>query len=252
MATAISVASNQRLGSKTPSSGPLLAALVERLGAENELDEARRGRCRPRRRAPRPAGRRGLASARDTRTPVVISSDADGGREQRGERRLSSRRSPPSIGTNTAASAASANPPPILSSTGAVIEATIEGAQDAASAHRLGAGRRRSPAISSTRASSDIVDTPSPPRFRTAIAVARLAVAPDDDVRHLLQLRVPDPLAERLVALVDLGPDALAPKRVDQLVRRRPMPVGDRDDAHLHGRQPGRGTRHRSARSGSP
>ncbi len=39
----------------------------------------------------------------------------------------------------------------------------------------------------------------------------RLAVAPDDDVGHLVELRVADPAADRLLALVDVDAKAVSP-----------------------------------------
>ena len=51
--------------------------------------------------------------------------------------------------------------------------------------------------------------------------VVRLAVAVDDDERHLLELGVADPLAERLVALVDLDAVALG---LEPLAKRSRQP----------------------------
>src|SRR6188472_3261379 len=68
--------------------------------------------------------------------------------------------------------------------------------------------------------------------------VFRLLVAPDDDVRDLLHLRVADPLADRLVGVVDLDPELV------QLLRERPGRVAvvepDRDHPHLHRSEPDR------------
>ena len=50
--------------------------------------------------------------------------------------------------------------------------------------------------------------------------VVRLPVAVHDHERDLLELRVADPLAERLVALVDLDAEALADEPVAERCRR--------------------------------
>ena len=70
--------------------------------------------------------------------------------------------------------------------------------------------------------------------------LARLAVAPDDDVRHLLELGVADPLAERLVALVDVGAHACEVERADELGGSLAVRLRDREHAHLHRREPDR------------
>ena len=76
--------------------------------------------------------------------------------------------------------------------------------------------------------------------MRTASASSRLAVAADDDVRDLLELGVADPLAERLVALVDVDADARVVERAASSARRLAVRLADRQHAHLHGRQPER------------
>src|SRR4051795_103416 len=62
----------------------------------------------------------------------------------------------------------------------------------------------------------------------------RLALAVDDDARHLLQLRVADLLADRLVAVVELHAEPGIAQAVDDRPRRLHVLVADREDTHLH------------------
>src|SRR5204863_4871367 len=63
-------------------------------------------------------------------------------------------------------------------------------------------------------------------------------VAVDDHVRDLLELRVADPLADRLVALVDL--DAVALQPLAHAPRRLLVRLAHGDHAHLYRREPER------------
>src|SRR5215211_627507 len=65
-----------------------------------------------------------------------------------------------------------------------------------------------------------------------------LAVAVHDHVWDLLQLRLADPLADSLVALVGLGADACFHKFLRQLVGRAAVVAADRQHPHLHRREP--------------
>ncbi len=68
--------------------------------------------------------------------------------------------------------------------------------------------------------------------------ILRLLVAPDHHVRDLLDLRVADPLADRLVGVVDLDPELV------ELLRERggrlAVVQADRDDPHLNRGEPDR------------
>src|SRR4051812_2320518 len=63
-----------------------------------------------------------------------------------------------------------------------------------------------------------------------------LLVAVDDRERHLVDLGVADPLADRLVRIVDL--DAVRRELPRELVRRVAVVEPDREHAHLHRREP--------------
>src|SRR5438270_9927371 len=65
----------------------------------------------------------------------------------------------------------------------------------------------------------------------------RLAVAVDDHVGDLLELGVADPLADRLVRVLDL--DAVG-DLLGERTGRLPVILADRDHPHLHGREPER------------
>src|SRR5436305_10393977 len=71
-------------------------------------------------------------------------------------------------------------------------------------------------------------------------AVLTLPVAEDDRERDLLELGRPDPLADRLVRLRDVDPVTGASKRLADRSRRLEMRLADRQDPHLHGRDPER------------
>ena len=57
---------------------------------------------------------------------------------------------------------------------------------------------------------------------------------------HLVELGVADPLADGLVAVVDLDAVPGVAQPVGERVRGVAVRVADRDDAHLHGREPER------------
>src|SRR5947208_11400017 len=61
-----------------------------------------------------------------------------------------------------------------------------------------------------------------------------LPVAVDDDLRDLLQLRVPDSLAERLVTLVHIGTEAGSLEPAPDLLDRPTVVGPHRNDPHLH------------------
>ena len=86
--------------------------------------------------------------------------------------------------------------------------------------------------------SSEVVDW-SPPAPVQPENV-RLAIAVDDDERHLVELGVADPLAERVVAVVDLDAIALRCEAVVKRGRVLPVPLADWDHPRLHRRDPER------------
>src|SRR5579862_1823751 len=65
-----------------------------------------------------------------------------------------------------------------------------------------------------------------------------LGIAVDDGERDLLDLRVPDPLADGLVGVVDLDPVGREPR--GEVVRRLPMALADGHDPDLRRRDPER------------
>src|SRR3990172_4328848 len=66
----------------------------------------------------------------------------------------------------------------------------------------------------------------------------RLAVAPDDDERDLLELGLADALAERLVALVHVCAVATGRKSLPERAGGPAVPLADRQDPGLHRREP--------------
>src|SRR5687768_16483651 len=68
--------------------------------------------------------------------------------------------------------------------------------------------------------------------------LVRLAVAVDDRVGDLLKLCVANPLAERLVALVDVDAEALRLHPLAQRADRVAVRLADRDQPQLHGGEP--------------
>ena len=68
--------------------------------------------------------------------------------------------------------------------------------------------------------------------------VVRLAVAVDDREGDLLDLGVADPLAEGLVATVDVGAVPVRLEPAPQVVDRLAVLLADGDQAHLHRREP--------------
>src|SRR6476659_5938605 len=67
-------------------------------------------------------------------------------------------------------------------------------------------------------------------------ALGALLVAVDDDERDLLDLGVPDPLADGLPRVVDLDPVAV--ERLDQAARGLAVLLPDWDHPYLHRREP--------------
>ena len=119
-----------------------------------------------------------------------------------------------------------------------------------------GAGRQRPVASyvgicaanSSSSSASDCVDWPSP-RWRTASASSDSRSPQTTTYGDLLELRVPDPLAEGLVALVDVSPVAGLLQRGRRARRRlRDGRLADGQHPHLNGREPEREVARRSAR----
>src|SRR5687768_13703807 len=67
-----------------------------------------------------------------------------------------------------------------------------------------------------------------------------LPVAVDDYLRDLLQLRVPDALADGLCPFVDVDPVARPLDALTKRARRFLMRLADREHTHLHRREPER------------
>ena len=88
-----------------------------------------------------------------------------------------------------------------------------------------------------SNSSSDFVGLLSP-MLPDGDRIVGFLVAPDDDVRDLLDLGVADPLAHRLVRVVDL--DAELAQLLGERLRRLAVVEPDRDHAHLHRREPDR------------
>src|SRR5918994_313133 len=112
-------------------------------------------------------------------------------------------------------------------------------------------GRRsRPPAVASTRSGARGFGPKTFNHFREAQGrlpaaalahregVVRLAVAVDDRVRNLLELRVTDPPAKGLVALVDVHPEALRLEPTAKLLYGSAMGLAHGDQPDLHRREP--------------
>src|SRR5918994_7171835 len=84
------------------------------------------------------------------------------------------------------------------------------------------------------KARRELVAAALPDRER----LVRLAIAVDDGVGDLLQLRVADPLAERLVALVDVDAEPRGVQPAAELVDGLAVALTDRDHTKLDGREP--------------
>src|SRR5581483_5808147 len=108
----------------------------------------------------------------------------------------------------------------------------------------FGGERRFRPCLPGTKSSKLGAEIYERPRRLGAAPLAdrerlvALGVAVDDGERDLLDLGVADPLAHRLVRLVDLDAERGEPGR--ERVRRLAMALADRDDPHLHRRDPER------------
>src|SRR5204863_9560032 len=77
-----------------------------------------------------------------------------------------------------------------------------------------------------------------PAAFPDREGVIGLSIPIDDQVRDLLELRVPDPAAHRLVSVVDFRP--VFAELLPQARRRGAVVRTDRNDADLDGRDPER------------